>query len=100
MIVTTGKHIHIEAASSTLILERTAETPGCVTVRHRRYPDEKLTLPANKGESEEFIAAYRRAINEDIDYRKSDCEFAERCPRCGSVDCAKDKKMDDIDPIV
>jgi hypothetical protein len=97
MIVTTGKHIRIEAASSSIILERTAETPGCVTVSIRKT-GERIKLPANKSESEDFIAAYRRTIAEDISYREQDCEFAERCPRCGSVDCAKDDI--DIEPII
>jgi hypothetical protein len=97
MIVTTGRHIRIEAVSSSIILERTAETPGAVTVT-RRKDGESIWLPANKSDSEEFIAAYRRAISEDIEYREQECEFAEKCPRCGSVDCAKDDI--DVEPML
>ena len=99
MIVTIGKHIRIEAVSSNFIFERTADTPGCVTLTHRKSGT-RIILPANKSESEELIASYRRAIFEDIKYREQNCEFSEKCPQCGSVDCAKDKEIEDIDPIL
>jgi len=72
MIVTTGKHIKIDAACSRYTLSRTAETPGVVRVEERKGGS--ITLPANEQESEDFIAAYRRAIKEDIEYRKTDTQ--------------------------
>ncbi len=72
MIVTTGKHIIIELGSNyNYILERKAETPGIVTVKCNNG---SINLPGNQEEAERFIKAYRRALSEDIAYRKSEVE--------------------------
>lgn len=71
MIVNIGKRIHIE--SGDFDFKRDANTPGLVTVRRRRCQS-SLDLPGNKKEAELFIAAYRRCIAEDIEYRKSEVE--------------------------
>lgn len=76
MIVTTGKIIKIETLDK-YYFERSAETPGLVTVRSAsvlRNGNEVLSLPANKNDMERFIAAYRRACEEQIDYRESNVE--------------------------
>lgn len=69
MIITTGKSIKIDVGTWGLELERSCETPGLVTVRGEG-PNNHLHLPANKQEAERFIAAYRRAIEEDVPYRE------------------------------
>ena len=68
MIVTTGKVIKIEACG--YVFERSCETPGCVTVRGR---EGALRLPG-PAEAEKFIAAYRRAVAEDVPYRETGVE--------------------------
>ncbi len=75
MIVTTGRHIRIEVGRNYL-LERTSETPGGVRISDRgglgvRRPEPgQIDLPASPEEAERFIAAYRRIIAEDVEYRK------------------------------
>ena len=71
MIVTTGKHIVIEA--NDYYLERTCETPGIVSVSNRR-DKQSINLPANPVDMESFIEAYRRACSEQIEYKKSGVE--------------------------
>jgi hypothetical protein len=68
LIITTGKSIKIDVGTWALQLERSCETPGLVTVRGEGSG--VLSLPANLDEAERFIAAYRRAIEEDIPYRE------------------------------
>jgi hypothetical protein len=70
MIVTTGKHIKIDV--SKIELSRTAETPGLVTVRDR--DGKTIGLPANKEEAGRFIEAFRRIVDEEVEYRKSEVE--------------------------
>ena len=74
MIVTTGRIIKV--ASGDYHMERNSETPGIVTVVHRRASSgqETIALPANPESMEQFIAAYRRAVGEDVGYRKTDVE--------------------------
>ena len=69
MIVTTGKSIRIEAVS--FHFKRSCETPGVVDVQNGTG---LITLPASAIERETFIAAYRRACEEDIPYRKRETE--------------------------
>lgn len=71
MIVCTGKSIKIDVNGYTR-LERSCETPGKVDVIDR--DGNRISLPANASEAERFILAYRRAIEEDIPYRKSEVE--------------------------
>lgn len=73
-IVTTGKIIKIQCGS--FYLERTSEAPGIVTLRTRTRGEESqtITLPANPGEMENLIAAYRRAVAEEVGYRESKFE--------------------------
>lgn len=71
MIITTGKVIKIDV-SGHLRIERSCETPGAVTVTDRS--GKSITLPASRDEAERVIAAYRRALVEDIPYRKSEVE--------------------------
>lgn len=76
MNITTGKHVIIETGDFTF--KRTAETPGGVTVHRRpissgREP-EVIGLPAQRDAAERFIAAYRRIIAEDVEYRTSKWE--------------------------
>lgn len=70
-IVTTGKSIKIDLNGYTR-LERSCESPGVVRVWDRE--GQSILLPANEGEHETFIAAYRRACEEDVPYRKSEVE--------------------------
>ena len=55
----------------TFLFERTSEAPGMVRLRWR---DQVIDLPANEQDAERFIAAYRRAIKEDVGYRKQENE--------------------------
>lgn len=71
MIITTGKSIKIDVGAWSLQVERSCETPGKVDVRGEGG---HVALPANKAEAERFIAAYRRAIDEDIPYREMKSE--------------------------
>jgi hypothetical protein len=70
MIVTTGRVIKINAGD--LYLERTSEAPGIVVVTDKRGG--RIVLPANDDDSERFISCFRRAIAEDVGYRKQECE--------------------------
>lgn len=72
MIVRTGKNIKIDVGAWGLQVERTCETPGKVSVQDGKGG--YVGLPANLDDSEKFIAAYRRAIAEDIPYRESNVE--------------------------
>ena len=89
MIVTTGKHIKIKSGTGPFgcTLERTAESPGMVSVSGKgssennpftfassTQPPTVIYLPANKEESEAFIKAYRRICAESIEYRDSEVE--------------------------
>ena len=73
MIVTTGRIIKIELIreAQSYRLERTSEAPGVVRLRWR---DRLIDLPANLEDAERFINAYRRAIDEDVGYRKIENE--------------------------
>lgn len=89
MIVTTGSIIRVEVSfghdrTFGVTFERTSERPGGVTmtVRGARRECTVVELPATDAESEAIIAAYRRAIQEDVGYRKSEYEAA---PRPASV---------------
>ena len=70
MITTVGKHIRVEIRG--YIFERTAEGPGVVTLRVRGGG--ATELPGNAQEAEQFIAAYQRAIKEDVGYREMKAE--------------------------
>lgn len=74
MLVTTGKVIKIEIDG--IHLERSCETPGKVSVKRndRGGGPQYLDLPGNPLEAERFIEAYRRALAEDIPYRKMESE--------------------------
>jgi len=75
MNITTGKHIVVE--SGDFSFKRTAETPGGVTVTRQaaRHQDPQVMgLPAQRDAAERFIAAYRRIIEEDVEYRKVEFE--------------------------
>ena len=76
MNITTGKHVRINTGN--FIFERTAETPGIITVRcmeKSSYSEaEVMHLPAQSDYAERFIAAYRRIIEEDVEYRKAEWE--------------------------
>lgn len=76
MIVNVGKRIKIKVGN--YHFERDADGPGVVTVADTRlaYTTNFIRLPGNPDDAEEFIAAYRRALAEDIDYRKSEVERA------------------------
>ena len=80
MNITTGKHVRIETGKFTF--DRTAETPGSITVRGKansRYSEaEVMHLPAQREDAERFIAAYRRIIAEDVEYRKTEWESVEK----------------------
>lgn len=71
-ITTTGRIIKIDVGY--LQLERSSEAPGVVVLTSNGAA---IRLPTNPGEAEAFIAAYRRAIAEDVGYRKSEVETAE-----------------------
>jgi hypothetical protein len=70
VIVTTGKIIKVQIDGYSL--ERTAEKPGQVAVLHRN--GQRMDLSSNAAEAQRFIDAYKRVIDEDIGYRKRDCE--------------------------
>lgn len=62
--------------------ERTGERPGVVrvTLNQKSVGHGVITfdLPANAEESAQFIAAYRRCIEEDVGYRERKNEFSDR----------------------
>ena len=74
MIITTGKIVKVDI--SNFQFERSAETPGLVTVVSSWSPGkgERFSLPANEDEADRFIMAYRRVIDEQIEYRKKEQE--------------------------
>lgn len=75
MIVTTGRIVKVECGN--FLFERTSEAPGIVTVTQRQTHDlvrAQVGLPTHAGEAERFIEAYRRCLNEDVGYRKSEVE--------------------------
>ena len=67
MIVNLGKRIKVETLD--FKFERDADSPGLVKVRKSRGENEVIGLPANKVDAEAFIAAYRRCVSEEIEYR-------------------------------
>ena len=69
MIVTTGRHIKVNVDKYQL--ERVAETPGRVTVY---IGGDEFHLPGNNVDAERFIAAYRRVLAEEVEYRKQEVE--------------------------
>jgi hypothetical protein len=69
MIVTTGRHIKVEVLD--FIFERTAETPGLVVLTTKKG---SIGLPANQEDMARVIEAYHRVCEEDVAYRKSNCE--------------------------
>jgi hypothetical protein len=71
VIVTTGRIIKVNCGS--WHFERTSETPGAV-VLSLSGDGGSITLPGNKMDAEKLIAAYRRVIEEDVGYRKSEVE--------------------------
>lgn len=72
MIVTTGKIIKVDLGLTYQYnFERTSEAPGICSVSHKGVT---MTLPANIDDMERFIAAYRRAVSEDVGYREMKCE--------------------------
>jgi len=75
MIVTTGRIIKVETGDAVFryMFERTSETPGSVRV-HAVHQSVTVELPANEADAARFIEAYRRAIKEDVGYRKMENE--------------------------
>lgn len=74
MIVTTGRIIKVELpreGNQSYRFERTSDAPGAV---HLQWRDQRIVLPANHAEAEEFITAYRRAITENVGYRTQEAE--------------------------
>jgi hypothetical protein len=73
MIITTGRTIkaHLLSGGLPYTLERTSATPDVVWVLDQSG---RLALPGNKDEAERFIAAYRRVLEEEIDYKKEEVE--------------------------
>jgi len=67
MIITTGSIVKILTVNS-IELERTAETPGSVSVMFANGA--VFCLPGNPEDAHAFIAAYRRIVEEPIEYRK------------------------------
>lgn len=67
MIVTTGKIVRIKAGD--FFLEKSCETPGGVRVKGSGG---SIMLPGNKEDAARFIEAYLAAVNEDIEYRKTE----------------------------
>lgn len=75
MIVTTGRIIKVNAAG--YYFERSAESPGLVTVQSTRdgaASNGSMSLPSNAQDMEKFISAYRRICAEVIEYRESKVE--------------------------
>lgn len=75
MIVRTGKIIRIE--NDGYFLEKSCETPGAVRVVDARpgaaaVGGQSILLPGNKEAATRFIEAYLAAVDEDIEYRKSE----------------------------
>jgi hypothetical protein len=71
MIVTTGKIIRVETGD--YLLEKTSETPGRVTLQDRRLKT-RIHLPGNQEIAEALVKAYLRVVEEDVGYRKMECE--------------------------
>lgn len=71
MITNIGKRIRVEEGD--FDFERDADSIGIVTVTDRRR-DKTIVLPANAIAAEKFILAYRRCVEEDIAYRKTEVE--------------------------
>lgn len=83
MIVTTGKSIRIETGYQlSMHFERTSDAPGMVRVTLNQNSTGRgvntVELPGNPEEAEQFIAAYRRCLDEDVGYRDRRNEFPER----------------------
>ncbi len=69
MIVNIGKRIRVDAGRYQF--ECDCATPGAVNVTSDRG---SITLPGNADDAERFIAAYRRAVTEPIEYVESESE--------------------------
>lgn len=75
MIVTTGKIIKVDAVSFHYNFKRTSEAPGIVYVdSDGKIFKGSIELPANPIDAENFIKAYRRVIEENIEYREQKSE--------------------------
>lgn len=72
MTVITGKTIRVEILG--YVFDRCSDTPGLVTVKRRKMDCGEMGLPTHEGEMEAFIAAYRRVVAEDIEYRRMEHE--------------------------
>lgn len=74
MIITTGRIIKVHALLGTVSyrLERSSDSPGHVRVS--AGDNNHLYLPGDLADAELFIAAYRRALDEAIDYKKEEVE--------------------------
>lgn len=72
MIVTTGEIIKVEAGSELqLHFEKSAETPGLVTLRIGK---DAIGLPGHPKDADAFVKAYLRVVAHDVGYRKSGVE--------------------------
>jgi hypothetical protein len=77
MIATTGRHMKVDGPGG-YTFERTAESPGMVTLRLRSPRGggvaELIELPAHASEMEALIAGYRRIVAEEVGYRTMENE--------------------------
>lgn len=71
MITNIGKRIRIEQGN--FDFERDSDSTGIVTVRNKKR-GQMIDLPGNRQDAERIISAYLRAVDEDIEYRKTEVE--------------------------
>jgi hypothetical protein len=71
MIVNIGRRIIVEITD--FQFKRDADAPGLVKV-FKSKTGQSLDLPGNKKDAEIFIDAYRRCIEENIEYRTTGVE--------------------------